>query len=87
MTNKIDEGINKSANKIDRGVEEITGSKYVRLLTKLVVTCAAGGFGGTAFAVIGYLSMPHRFEDMFTLGGFVAGGVIAKITWSSLNKG
>lgn len=86
MTNKIDDGVNKPANKIDRGVEEITGSKYVRLLTKLVVTCAVSGFGGTAFAVIGYLSTPLRYEDIFTLGGFVVGVILAKITWSSLNK-
>jgi hypothetical protein len=34
MPNKIDEGVERSVNKLDRGVEGVIGSKRIRLLNK-----------------------------------------------------
>lgn len=95
--NKIDKAVERSANKIDQGIEEVLSSKYLRLLFKYVVSIIGGLVGGVSvFLVVVELS---EYEETFrgytftkhdyVLSGFsgaIVGIIIFALIFKSIGK-
>ena len=67
MANKIDEEINKSVNKIDRGIDEVRESKYIQFLLRII---ASGVVGIVCIAILA----PMDFGDWAP--GFKEGALV-----------
>jgi MFS family permease len=58
--NKIDQGIESTANKIDQCIEEAITSKYMRILFRFVVSIAGGLAVGSGVSMLVYELSAHR---------------------------
>ena len=97
--NKIDSSIEKSANMIDRGIEEIIGSKYLKLIFKACLSVVVSvGSGILGWIVVYELSAQEKYfehlngvytshnEPAAHIASFVIGLIMLLVTWKFLNR-